>query len=64
MIRELTVNEVEDVSGSLGPLLAAAYALGTNTAVRSFGSYALSRAFSAYAVYSAARHYGGGGSYS
>lgn len=58
MIRELTLSEVEDVNGGVGPALAAAYAIVSSTAVRSAAGYVASRVASTYAVFSAASHYG------
>jgi len=57
-MRELTVNEVQNVNGGILPILAAAYAIATGTAVRSLGGYVIQRAFALYAVYSAAEYYG------
>jgi hypothetical protein len=60
IMRELNVNEIEQVSGGFLPLLAAVYSIATGTAVRSFGGYVLNRAATTYAIYSAAESYGGG----
>lgn len=57
-MRELNLQEVEQVNGGILPLAAAAYSLATGTAVRSVGGYVLNRAASVYAVYSAAEYYG------
>jgi hypothetical protein len=59
-MRELNVNEINEVNGGVLPLLAAVYSIATSTAVRSLGGYLLNRAAMGYSIYSAAEHYGGG----
>ena len=56
-MRELTLNEMEEVYGGPLPILAAMYSLSTATAVRSLAGFVLNRGFSIYAVYSAAEAY-------
>ena len=55
MIRELTVNEMEEVSGGVLPL--AAVSVAQMTAARSAATYVVSRGMAVYAVYSAASAY-------
>jgi lactobin A/cerein 7B family class IIb bacteriocin len=57
MIRELTINEMEEVSGGVLPLVAAAVSVAQMTAARTAATYVVSRGMAVYAVYSAASAY-------
>ena len=59
-IRSLDEQEMSQVSGGIGPILAALYGIAGNTAARTLGKALISRGFSIYGVYSAAKTYGGG----
>ena len=53
-LRELTDEEVSQVSGGLLPVLAEVGSFATHHAVRSIGQYYLSRALTSYSIYNRA----------
>lgn len=62
--RELSQNEIDQVSGGIGPLIAAIVSVAMSTTARGLAGAFISRGAAIYAVYSAASYYrgrGGGG---
>ena len=59
-MRELNVNEIEQVSGGIVPVIGAVAAIASHAMARSFASYVVSRVGTITAGYGLAEYFGGG----
>ena len=53
--RELTADEIDQVSGGILPIVAVVLSIATHHAVRTVGQYFISRALTIYTTYEAAK---------
>lgn len=57
--RELTADEIDQVSGGILPVIAVVLSIATHHAVRTVGQYFITRALTIYATYEGAKYVDG-----